>query len=500
MKRIPGIAIILLVLAAVLAAGCTSAPSPSGRADSLFAQGEQEYRNGNLHAATELFTLAQENYTAAGSPAPALKARNRVITMMMMTVPFPYNRSEAEQAVAASFPGLSAAERAAYLEALNATTILTDGEVMYSADTINNIRFHHAALMQNRTALMHRSPFYDDLMPLVDAAPAAGPGPYGAPLAYEGVTEISIPREYLADTGTLRLWVPLPIETGSQTNVTIVSVEPARYVQSSTGTGADIGIVYLEVPLDTFRDPFLNVTARFRFIQHEQRFTIDPARVLPYNTSNPEYLQYTKSTANIAITPGIAKKAREIVGNETNPYLRAQKIYWYIVDTYPYSHPPHSWLDAMKIPESEYMLQTGIGDCGTQSIYFAALCRSLGIPARAPGGYQMIEGTTGTHFWAEYYIEGYGWVPADVTAAEAADWSYSATTDGRHRYKAYLSRNLDPYRYVIQNDVDLPLVPAVHNPVTLDMAFQIPRAECDTCTTDPLFWLSVSSTTTVTPV
>ena len=42
-------------------------------------------------------------------------------------------------------------------------------------------------------------------------------------------------------------------------------------------------------------------------------------------------------------------------------------------------------------------------------MYFAALCRSIGIPARAVGGYQMIQGFAGTHFWAEYYLEGYGW-------------------------------------------------------------------------------------------
>ena len=87
------------------------------------------------------------------------------------------------------------------------------------------------------------------------------------------------------------------------------------------------------------------------------------------------------------------QKAEEIVGNETNPYLQARMIYWYIINTLPYSHAPHIYLDAAGIPESTYVLGTGVGDCGTQSMYFAALCRSLGIPARAVGGYQLGAGS-----------------------------------------------------------------------------------------------------------
>jgi transglutaminase-like putative cysteine protease len=266
-------------------------------------------------------------------------------------------------------------------------------------------------------------------------------------------------------------------------------VEPARYVKSSTGTGADIGLAYIEVPLGEFSDPFLNVTARFRFTQHEQQFVIDPAQVKPYNTSSPEYQKYTASGTNIVITPEMKKKARGIVGNETNPYLQAQLIYWHIMDTLPYSHAPHIQLAASGTPESTYVLETGIGDCGSQSMYFAALCRSLGIPARAIGGYQMFPGSEGTHFWAEYYLEDYGWIPVDVTAAETADWSYNATLEERNLFKAYYFGNLDPYRYIIQNDVDIPITPEPGDAVMFRMVVQNPKAVCDTCDIDPELYL-----------
>ena len=171
----------------------------------------------------------------------------------------------------------------------------------------------------------------------------------GDPVDYTGRAEFAIPRDELPGNGTLKVWMPVPIESGSQTNVTIISVEPARYVKSATGASADLGLVYFEIPLEEITSPFLNVTVRFSFVQHEQRFVIDPAQVKPYNTSSPG-TRDTAPSQNIVITPAMKAKARAIVANETNPYLQAQKIYWDIITTLPYSHAPHMTLDATGTP------------------------------------------------------------------------------------------------------------------------------------------------------
>jgi len=51
----------------------------------------------------------------------------------------------------------------------------------------------------------------------------------------------------------------------------------------------------------------------------------------------------------------------------------------------------------------------------------------------------------------------------------------------------FYARNLDPYRYIIQKDVDIPLTPPPGNAVMFDMVVQSPKAVCDTCDTDPEF-------------
>jgi len=503
MNRILTFTILLLCVTAILTAGCTttSASAPKSLGDTLLSQAEKEFQDNNLFAAGKLFRLAQENYTAAGDTALARKARDRAMTARLMTFQFTSNRSVMDRQVATFVPGASQSERAGLLDDTMIVTLKSDGEVWYHDDTVSNIFWHNMTLMRNARAAGNYTPFYDELTPLAFAAPTSGTGPYSEPVAWEGLEELSVPRDQLPENGTLKLWIPLPVESGPQTNVTIVAVEPARYVKSMTGTGADLGLAYLEIPLEEIKTPFLNVTARFRFVQHSQHFTIDPAQVKPYNTSDPGYWKYTAHGKNIVITPEIQKRAQEIVGNETNPYLQTQKIYWYIVDTYPYSHPPRFLLEMTNTPLSTYFLTTGIGDCGTQSQYFAALCRSLGIPARVPVGYQMITRGTppGIHVWAEYYLEGYGWVPVDVTVAEGAEWSYNATENERHRYKEYFFGSLDPYRYIIQKDVDVPLTPDPGDAVVFSRnVIQNPEAVCDTCTDNPGIMLAEDWTVTLT--
>ena len=494
MKRIISISTItaLVLIAIILVAGCTSGPAttPVSKGDALSLQADREFQNNNNHAAFRLFTLAQENYTAAGNTAAALNARDRASIARMMVLEYPYNRSQIEDLINARFPDIPADRKASWLPCDQSQCIESDGEFWYLGKTINNIQYHNMDIMRNMTAAKGDTPFYDQTIPYAFAPAVPGKGNYVNPITWEGDELLSIPSDKLPKTGTLYLWIPLPVETDSQKNVTILSVEPAQYVKSSTGTQGDIGIAYFEIPLERVTGSSFNVSAKFRFTQYEQRFVIDPAKVGSYNTSDPEYLKYTAPSKNIVLSPQLKQKARDIVGNETNPYRKAQKIYWHVISQ-PYSLPSYARLltNGTGQPISEYVRITGYGDCGAQSAYFAALCRAVGIPARALGGRQMIPGYGGSHFWSEYYLPGYGWIPNDVTIAEGAEWSYNATDADRLRYKTYYSENLDPYRYIIQKDVDIPLVPDPDDKTMLDMAFQEPKVMCDTCPVDPKFWI-----------
>jgi transglutaminase-like putative cysteine protease len=477
---------IILLASALVVAGCTSKTTPpaEGDADKTLASADTAYEQAHYHSAARLYEEAYREYVEIGKISSARTAVNGRIRAERMTAEFPYNLTAISAAINTTFTGIPADRKASWLTPEESQQIVSDGEVLYYEGTVRNIYYHNPDLLHARTAQAGHTGLYDDVKDVAFAPAAQGEEPYRNPIQWEGSGMLSIPRDLLPAAGTLRLWVPLPIETVAQQNVTIISVEPAEYVVSPPATTGDIGIVYLEIPLEEVGSESLNVSTRFRFTGYEQRFDIDPETVEAYNTSDPLYISYTSPGENIVITPEMKAKAQKIVGQETNPYLKAEKIYWYIVDTYPYSVVPHLMLNTAGIPESSYVLSTGFGDCGSQSMYFAALCRSVGIPARATGGYQLIPGVEGSHFWAEFYLEGYGWIPVDVTVAETAGWSFDATKEERQRFMAYYFGNLDPYRYVIQNDVDIPLEPEPGDAVIFSLVRQYPAAVCDTCTED----------------
>lgn len=106
----------------------------------------------------------------------------------------------------------------------------------------------------------------------------------------------------------------------------------------------------------------------------------------------------------------IQKKAKEIVGDEQNPYWAARKIFDYVRNTLEYKLEG-GWNVAPVV------LQRGTGSCSEYTFSFIALCRAAGIPARYVGAI-VVRGDDASfddvfHRWPEIYLPNYGWIPID---------------------------------------------------------------------------------------
>lgn len=482
-----------IALLLVTVAGCTDASTGSATEDhltsavSLYSDAQSEMNEGNYRTAAGFYEEAFTLYQDSGDTNSALLVRNGMFRANRATIEYPFNQTAAEESMQQKIPTLTETDMNIWLDG-RAQTISSDGEVLYYEDVASDFLYANGDYLRPIADTMidfeyvSRYAIPEEVSPVGDGSVV----PYVNPIRYTGTEELVLPADVLPLTGTLSIWYPLPLETESQRDVSVTNLSYEEYIITGPVTEGQIAYVYYEIPVDAI-DADLLITVDIAFTSYEQIFEVDPSKVGEYDTTDPEYILYTSSDRNIEVTDEVMDLAKAIVGNETNPYLRAQLIYHYIIDTYPYSHVPHASLDTVvpKVAESSYMLATGHGDCGTQSMFFAALCRSLGIPARATGGYQMlITGHPGTHFWSEYYIEGYGWIPSDTTVAEIADW-VDVPEEERKSFKTYYANNLDPARLVIQKDVDALVTPAFpEDAVVFRLVRQTPTVVCDEATVD----------------
>ena len=69
-----------------------------------------------------------------------------------------------------------------------------------------------------------------------------------------------------------------------------------------------------------------------------------------------------------------------------------------------------------------YACDIGVGNCTDYHSYFMSLSRTLGIPTRFHMGFPIPDAENGKvggyHCWADYYIDGEGWYPVDISEAD----------------------------------------------------------------------------------
>lgn len=440
------------------------------------------------------FLNAEPLYREARSAKDPASLRLTKWKIEIMKAEFPLSKEAALKEMAKNLPMVPLETRLAWLESKNTASVVIDGKKRYFVNLIKNFEFRNLGVIRQSLKKMGGgSPFFDQIRDIIFTTPKSGYAPkpwqpYIDPVSYLGEVTIDVPRKELPKTGVVKIWVPLPIQTASQVNPRVVSIAPAKYVRSVPKMDGDFGLVYCEIPMTDLKED-LSLKVSYTFTHYQQRFFIDPAKVLPYDKQRALYKTYTRSRGNTLVTPGIAREAKRVAGKEKNPYLAAKKLYDHVVKNIPYSFVPHATVQMLGIAESVYVFENRHGDCGAQSMFFVAMCRALGIPARSTGGYQIVPGVAGTHFWAEFYLEGYGWIPVDITVAEISDWSGEITEAERTRFKEFFFGNQDPYRYIIQKDVDLPLSPRAEETLMNDnaplLAVQAPFMVCADCNENP---------------
>ncbi len=272
----------------------------------------------------------------------------------------------------------------------------------------------------------------------------------------------------LSDKSVLRAWIPYVRENKFQSNIKVVhsSINDIIFPKKDNL----VSMIYFEKVIDKmhnsdaeWREYFTNPSQTWispmkkpvsikdptfvcQFIyEYESKSyynIVNPREVKPYNTSDQDYQKYTAETAHRLFTPYLRNLSEEIIGNETNDYLKAKMIYEWICKNIKWTNPK-----AVIGDYAEYTAKYKRGDCGAKSNLFISLCRLNKIPARSQGGWLIRpEGYRGQHTWAQVYFEPYGWIPVDATVG------VRLINHQDEKLKYFYFGNCTPHHLIIYDD------------------------------------------------
>ncbi|MGN0373060.1 MAG: transglutaminase-like domain-containing protein [Enterocloster sp.] len=232
---------------------------------------------------------------------------------------------------------------------------------------------------------------------------------------------------------TIKVHLPVPLEYAQVKNFKLLRVSDGFQMIASPDYPQRT--VYFETKLSAGQE----FTVEYEFENHMNYVDPSPEKVLD---AQPTFCT-EEQLPHIKFTPYMRSLVKEVVKDETNPLIKARKIYDYITTHVMYSFV-RSYFTITDLPE--YMATGFKGDCGIQALLFITMCRCAGIPARWQAGLYSTPLDIGNHDWAQFYIAPYGWLFADCSFGGAAYREGSLD-----RWNFYFG-NLEPFRIPANSD------------------------------------------------
>ncbi|MBN2446166.1 MAG: serine hydrolase [Phycisphaerae bacterium] len=272
--------------------------------------------------------------------------------------------------------------------------------------------------------------------------------PFVAPVKHHVRYTLTVKEgnKYVHAGAKVRCWLPFPQRYRQQREVRLISTDPPGAVVAPEGTPQRT--VYFEQTIEDPKQP-PRFVAEFEFITCAYVPDINDAEALTYDTSSNLYREFTaERPPHIVFTPEVGSLVQEIVGVETHPLRKARAIFRWVDENIPwYAEMEYSTIRNI----SAKALTARRGDCGVQGLTFITLCRAAGIPARWQSGWQTKPGEWNMHDWSEFYVEPWGWLPADA--------SNGLQKHADPRVQEFFCGHMDPYRMIVNLDYGQDLVP-----------------------------------------
>lgn len=267
-------------------------------------------------------------------------------------------------------------------------------------------------------------------------APAAAGVETGAPetrhfeLTYTAVVE-DVPQ----DAGSVRIWLPYPTDDEAQ-EVEVTGVSSPYPTRVETEPEYGNSILYVEVDEPDGEPIPIEIRAR---VQRSEKLRKDFDRAgtragaedLPQ-----EVARWLEPDALVPIDDRIREIAAEATEGAETDVEKAKAIYDHVIQTMRYDKSGEGWGRG----DIYWACDAKRGNCTDFHALFIGLNRAVGIPAKFAIGFPIPpdrgQGEIGGyHCWAEFWLDGYGWVPVDTSEAwkdpDRRDYFFGAHDENR---------------------------------------------------------------------
>ena len=351
---------------------------------------------------------------------------------------YPWTREEALAKLREIVPSVTEEQFDAWELEGRIDFIYVKGEKRYFVRCHRSIAKHPDLVRQ---AGREASPVNTWLDPMIDEIKRKGSLSYRIELETSIYVEKEdfVPGEYL-------LHLPFPAVSAQQSDIVLLAGDPdgiaaenapARTVhwRRHLNEWKEFAVRYSYVSCIRYADPL------------HQEPPKDPLYPMAAPPSSDDLAEFG---AFMRFTPYLKELAEELACGVQSNAEKAWRYYEFVTTKVDYSF----MRDYFQIDDlNEFCAVNLRGDCGLQALLFILLCRIGGIPARWQSGMSVEPSYTGSHDWAQFYLDGWGWLFADCSYGGSA---YRYGNDQRHQF--YFG-NLDPMRMVANCEYQAALSP-----------------------------------------
>lgn len=243
-----------------------------------------------------------------------------------------------------------------------------------------------------------------------------------------------------------RLWLPLPYQDSRYQSISGLRIKaPAKYTMRREAE-FDNSYAYFDLNAAQIASPF-QIELTFHVKRSEDRVALHPAQ----DPSVPAegIARFLQPDRLVPIDGQIAQLSHEQTYGISSPLEKARKIYDYVIATMHYDHAGTGWGRG----DAVWACNAKHGNCTDFHSLFIGMVRAADIPARFEIGFPLPldarEGRiSGYHCWAEFFINGMGWIPVDASEAwldpSQKDYFFGAIDANRVMFSLGRDIRLDP--------------------------------------------------------